>query len=197
MSFGGGERFRPAAPLIVVALVGVCIASNRFHGDSRERIGLAAAAFWPTARLVAPIAILFAAPLFAMGWAKRFWWDWDIAWSFLGYPVWSFAQEYAVLGFVNNRLEDALGNHRAVVPWLNGLLFSFAHIPNPILMTATFIAGVTFTMIFERRRHLIPIALAHALIGVGISLAFADVYGVMSVGPGYVHRIGSVAPLRP
>ena len=77
----------------------------------------------------------------------------------------------------------------------NAALFSLAHLPNPILMTATFAAGFAFTAIFRRHRHLVPIALAHAAVGVAIALAFANINGSMSVGPGYERRVG-MPPIR-
>jgi hypothetical protein len=187
----GGGRFRPGTLFLALALVALCIGSNLLHGDSRERVGLDPKHFWPCLRLVALVAVPVAIPLFLVGITKRFYWPWDLPFALAGYPVWGFAQEYALLGFVNNRLEDGMGGYENLLPWVNALLFSLAHLPNPILMTATFAAGMASTLIFRRHRHLVPIALGHALVGTGISLAFANINGSMSVGPGYLWRVGT------
>ena len=187
----GGEKLRPTVLLIAIVLLAVCICSNVLHGDSLRRIGLSSEELWPCARLVAIVSVPLLIPLMFFAWKNRFYAPWDTAFALLGYPLWGFVQEYALLGFVANRLEDGMERQVALVPWVNGLLFSMAHLPNPVLMTATFISGVLFTQIFLRHRQLVPIAIAHALFGIGISLAFSAINGVMSVGPGYGLRIGS------
>lgn len=186
----GGDWVDRIKLVIIVLLVGLCVFSNRRHRDSKERIGLRGAHFFPAFGLALIVTLPLMVPLFIVGLHKRLYWPWDLAWAMAGYPVWGFAQEYALLGFVNNRLEDALPGHPALVPWLNGFLFSMCHLPNPVLMAFTFVAGNVFTLIFRRHRNLFAIALVHALMGIAISLAFADINGVMSVGPGYGTRIG-------
>lgn len=190
-----GGRFRPTILVIALIMIALCIASNVLHKDTLERIGLASEHFWPCLRLVVFAGLPIVVPLIVIGLSKRAHWPWDLAFAVAGYPVWGFAQEYALLGFVNNRLEDVMIGRESLTPWINGLLFSMAHLPNPVLMVVTFAAGVVFTMVFRRHRHLVPIALMHAAVGVGISLAFADINGIMSVGPGYGTRLGEL-PLK-
>ena len=186
----GGHWVEAIILVVILLLVGLCVASNVWHGDSRERVGLGGAQFWPALKLGLLVTLPVMIPLFVMGSHKRLYWPWDLAWAMAGYPVWGFAQEYALLGFVNNRVEDALPKHPALIPWINGFLFSMCHLPNPILMLFTFVAGGVFTLIFRRHRNLFAIALVHALMGIAISLAFADINGIMSVGPGYAKRLG-------
>lgn len=185
-----GGRFRPTILIVAIIMVAVCVGSNFFHGDSLKRIGFSSSEFFPclgwATLVVTPVII----PLAILAMKNRFYWPWDLAWAVAGYPIWGFAQEFALLGFVNNRLEDALPGHEALIPWINGFLFAMAHLPNPLLMMFTFAAGAGFTAIFRRHPHLVPLALAHAAVGTAISLAFANVNGVMSVGPGYGARLG-------
>jgi hypothetical protein len=185
-------RFRPTILLVAAAMAVLCVGSNRMHGDTRERLGFDPRHFWPSFRLTALVTLPVLIPLLILGWTKRSDWPWNLPFALAGYPVWSFVQEYALLGFVNNRLEEAMAGHERLLPWINGFLFSMAHLPNPVLMVATFLAGVAFTWIFRRERHLVPISIAHAAVGIAISLAFADIYGIMSVGPGYGARIGQL-----
>lgn len=187
-----GGKWRPSALLIAVMLLIICVASNKFHRDTAQRIGLTLENFWPAMRLLLPWALPVLAALLIYGWSKRYAMEWNLWFVFLGYPIWGFAQEYTLLGFVANRLEDGLPEKQGLVPWLNGFLFSLAHLPNPVLMLATFISGVLFTSVFFRRRNLLAPALIHALVGVAISLAFADIHGIMSVGPGYSRRLGTL-----
>lgn len=190
--WGGKDALHIPALVIAVLLVGICVSSNKFHGDTKERIGFSPDEFWPSLKMISLLAVPLMIPLYVYGWKNRLYWGWDLWFGFLGYPVWGFAQEYALLGFVGNRLEDGLPGRRWLVPWINGFLFAMAHLPNPVLMTVTFISGVLFTHVFFKHRQLLSLALIHALFGIGISLAFSPVYGIMSVGPGYIRRIGQL-----
>ncbi len=186
-----GDRIRPTILIVALLIVAICVGSNFLHGDSAARIGFAPSQFIPCLTWAMLIVLPVAVPLAFVALKHRFYWPWDLAWSLAGYPVWGFAQEYALLGFVNNRLEEVMAGHESLLPWVNGFLFAMAHLPNPVLMIVTFGAGVAFTSIFRRHRHLVPLALAHAIVGVAIALAFANVNGVMSVGPGYGTRVGT------
>lgn len=187
-----GEKWRPTALLGALILVGICVASNKFHHDTRGRIGLTFSGTGRSLKLLLPWVLPVALVLFIIGWPKRHQADWNLLFSILGYPVWGLVQEYTLLGFVANRLEDGWPERKPLLPWINGFLFSLVHLPNPVLMTTTLVAGVLFTRVFYRERNLYAPALVHALVGVGISLALADVYGVMSVGPGYFKRVGNL-----
>lgn len=186
-----GDRFRPTILLVALLIVALCVGSNVLHGDSAARIGFTPSQFLPCLGWSMAVVVPIVLPLAVLAAKNRFYWPWNLAWSLAGYPIWGFAQEYALLAFVNNRLEDGLEGHEKLLPWINGFLFAMAHLPNPVLMTVTFAAGATFTAIFRRHRHLVPLALAHAIVGVALALAFADVNGVMSVGPGYGIRVGN------
>jgi hypothetical protein len=187
----GGRGQRPAAVIIVLVLVGISVGSNFLHGDSWERVGLSTKNFLPNLKLTGlvcgPIVLLF----WAYVWRHRYDGYWDSAFVFAGYPIWAFVQEYVLLGFVGNRIEDGI-EKISLVPWINGFLFGMAHLPNPVLMTVTFFSGVLFTTLFLKRRHLVPLSVVHALVGIGINMAFGQINGIMSVGPGYYARVGTL-----
>jgi membrane protease YdiL (CAAX protease family) len=70
---------------------------------------------------------------------------------------------------------------------LVGILFGSAHIPNPILMVATTVAGFVFAEVFARHRNIWPIALAQAVGGLLIAaVSPASLIHNMRVGPGYL-----------
>jgi membrane protease YdiL (CAAX protease family) len=187
----GEQFFKPPVLLLAPIMIALCLASNRIHRDSLERVGLHPKNFGRAMRMSAPW-FLPVVILAAVAWGKKAPSGWDFWFSLFGYPVWAFAQDYALLSFIGNRLEDALPTEKLLVAPLNAALFSAVHYPNPILMVATFIGGWVFTSIFMKTRHLVPLALLHAAFGVGISLATSDMYGAMSVGPGYNRRMGEI-----
>ena len=182
---------KPLVPVLAVAMIALSVASNVAHDDSLDRVGLSPTEFEACARAVARYALPVAVAIAPIAWKNRMWAPWSSTFAVAMYPVWAFAQEYALLAFAANRLEDGLPGRERLVPWVNGLLFALAHLPNPVLMTATFVGGVVFTRTFLRHRNLLPIVAAHAVIGLLLSLAASPISGVMSVGPGYGARVGN------
>ncbi len=186
-----GGKHRPTIAIVIAAMLGLCLLSNRIHGDSWERIGFAKKNFWPNLRWSFAVGVPLLIPLVIIAARKEYQGEWNLLFMMLVYPIWGFVQEYALLGFVANRLEDGLPDHKRMIPWNNGFLFAMAHLPNPALICVTFVAGTLFTAIYFKHRHLIPLALVHAAFGIAINLAFGHIRGIMSVGPGYWARVGT------
>jgi membrane protease YdiL (CAAX protease family) len=83
------------------------------------------------------------------------------------YAIWSLVQEFLAQSFFFVRLEQTMTRRRAVIA--NAAIFAVAHIPNPILMPATFLVGLAFTEAFRRYRNIYPIAVAHAMLGLSLA----------------------------
>lgn len=206
LTIWGGQwvGVRPPGFLAAVLLLGFCGWSARRRGETRESLGWDRRWLVPCARLTALWAGL---PLLALiVWAA--WPPWPsaerllygakgapaglqgwplpavLALGLLRYPLWALAQEYALLSFSANRWRALAGPGPAAL--LNGLCFALVHAPNPLLMAAAFAAGVLFTRIFFRTPHLAPLALAHMLAGLALSVIFRDFYPAMMVGPAYL-----------
>jgi membrane protease YdiL (CAAX protease family) len=206
LTIWGGQWIGVRPPgLVAAALIAAfCAWSARRNGEGRERLGFDRRWLGPSARKTA----LWAGPFLLVLVVKAAWppwptperllygakgvpgalsgWPWPavLALGLLRYPLWSSVQEYALLSFSANRVRSLVPNPWAAA-FLNGALFCLAHAPNPILMTATFIAGVVFTRIFFDAPHVVPPALAHALAGLCLSVIFRDFYPAMMVGPAY------------
>jgi len=67
-----------------------------------------------------------------------------------------------------------------------GIIFAILHWPNPVLMPATFIAGVAMSWLFLKERNVLPLAIWHMVLGVliGWAMPIAWHHG-LRVGPGY------------
>jgi membrane protease YdiL (CAAX protease family) len=101
------------------------------------------------------------------------------------YAIWALEQEFILQSFFYLRLESVLGHRRAV--WFAGSLFAAAHVPSPVLTVLGFFGALLFCELFHRYRALLPIALAHALLGLTIAASLPDsVLHHMRVGIGYV-----------
>ena len=87
---------------------------------------------------------------------------------FLIYPVWSFLQQFVLQALIASNLEK-LGWARAAIIPIAALLFGVAHLPDWPLAALCAVAGVAWTAIYLRSRHLPLLALTHAWLG---ALAF-------------------------
>jgi membrane protease YdiL (CAAX protease family) len=106
---------------------------------------------------------------------------WRAVWQ---YSIWAQVQEFILLSFMFVRLESLLGGRRAVIG--AAILFSLAHIPNPVLTIGTFIGGFLFCEMFRRFRSVLPIGIVHALLGLAIAVSFSSgIVHHMRVGIGY------------
>jgi membrane protease YdiL (CAAX protease family) len=106
--------------------------------------------------------------------------------SLAAYGVWCAFQQYLAQSYFHNRLMEVIRN-RHLSSLLVGIIFGSAHIPNPILMVATTVAGVVFAEVFARHRNIWPIALAQTVGGLLIAaVSPASLIHNMRVGPGYL-----------
>jgi len=105
-------------------------------------------------------------------------------WRIWGYSFWALEQEFILNSFLFLNLERLAGTRRAIV--LSALVFAVAHIPNPLLMALTLLAGLVFCAVFARYRNIWPLAVAHALLGITVAFSAPDsITHHMRVGLGY------------
>ena len=113
--------------------------------------------------------------------------DEAIGWRVLAYIPWALAQQFAALCFFFRRLERLLGNGMSAVI-VTAVLFAGAHVPNPVLMSATLIAEFLWTLAYRRCRNLYAISLAHAILAVAVTVSVPVAWHhSMRVGIGYLH----------
>ncbi len=104
-----------------------------------------------------------------------------------GYVIWAFLQQFILQGFVLLRLlRLGLTPRRAVV--IAAVMFTCAHIPNPVLMPLTLIWGLISCAVFLRYRNLYTLGLAHGILGICIAVTVPNaLQHHMRVGLGYLH----------
>lgn len=101
------------------------------------------------------------------------------------YFISAFVQQYILQGFFHRRLMMVFAAER-LNRFLVALIFSTIHMPNPVLIGATFLGGFYSALIFTRYPNLIPLSLAHGLLGTLLSRSLPGwLIHKMRVGPGY------------
>jgi membrane protease YdiL (CAAX protease family) len=106
--------------------------------------------------------------------------------TYVGYIIWTFVQQLLLQCFFLSRLLRLISNPRlaAVVA---ALIFAAAHLPNPILAPVTLLWGLAACLLFLGYRNLYTLAIAHAILGVTLTIAVpASVHHNMRVGLGYL-----------
>ena len=125
-----------------MALWALILVSHVLHRDTLRGLGLGRSGFRASAQWVLPLAILLYLPLLFYGFrtpplcsSAR---PGNLLFSLLGYGCWCAFQQYLTQSYFHNRLMLVIRN-RHVSSALVGIMFSATHIPNLILMVATWL----------------------------------------------------------
>jgi len=176
-------------PYLWIPLLAAVLFSHWVHHDTPKEMGLTGHEFWPCARLCLPVLAAVVLPAVVYGlWnhssAARL--ESAHVWLSLGgYLLWCSFQQYLTQSYFHRRLMKIIRT-----PHLSSLviatMFAGAHIPNPVLMAATFAGGLVFAEIFIRCPNIWPLAFVQAVAGflIGV-LSPSWIIHSMRVGPGY------------
>jgi Type II CAAX prenyl endopeptidase Rce1-like len=154
-----------------------------------KALGFRITGLWRSLWVIA-VALLIATSAFALAYALQTLHTpgGPIMWikAFLGYAIWSFVQQLLLQGFFLLRLLRLLPNKTAAVVTA-ATIFAAAHLPNPILTPLTLLWGLSACFLFLRYRNIYPLAVAHAILGICITVTIpAPVIHNMRVGRGYL-----------
>jgi Type II CAAX prenyl endopeptidase Rce1-like len=182
-------RWQYSDPHLWIAFLPTLGASHVVHRDTLADLGLGRASLGPSARLALPLMLALYLPLAAYGLASGrlhlLWPHFAALTYFLSYGAWCVIQQYLTQSYFHNRLMRVIRN-RHISSALVGVMFGAAHIPNPVLMPVTAIAGFIFSEIFARHRNIWPLALAQTVGGFLVAaVSPAWLIHNMRVGPGY------------
>jgi membrane protease YdiL (CAAX protease family) len=111
--------------------------------------------------------------------------------SVAGLFPWALFQQYGLVAVFSRRLR-LISDKPFVTDVGCATIFALLHLPNPLLMSATFGAGYCVSVLFRRSPNLFALALAHALVSSTIHHALPDAITLsMSVGPGCLLKIAT------
>lgn len=129
-----------------------------------------------TAALVASLLHTLHHPGGAVGWIR----------AFGGYAVWALMQQLLLQGYFLLRLLRLVPS-ATFAAITAATIFALAHLPNPILTPVTLLWGLAACFVFLRCRNIWPLAIAHAIFGICISVTIpGPVLHNMRVGLGYL-----------
>lgn len=109
-----------------------------------------------------------------------------IATHSFAYFIWAIVQQFILQSYFFLRLERLLSSRSAAIG--STVLFTLAHIPNPVLVSVCFFAGWAACEIFRRQRNIYCLGVAHAILGLTVAVTVPNhIQRHMRVGIGYFH----------
>jgi membrane protease YdiL (CAAX protease family) len=180
------NRWAAVAMITILVLVLIDVLIDR---PSPERLGLGLPKMFGAGLVLGIGFATVAVMVILVHWlggqipANPAWWpNLHLAW---GYVIWALIQEFMLQSFFFNRFEELCGSSAAV--WMASTLFAAAHLPSPVLTTATLIGALFFCEMYSRYRSIYPLAIVHAMLGLTIAIITPDsLLHHMRVGIGYL-----------
>jgi membrane protease YdiL (CAAX protease family) len=169
---------------LVVLVVCVLVSHPRVRALGIGLSGMKGAAWTvPVAALVCGATILAAAKLGTLALLHG---PQPVYWRSIFYAMWALEQQFILNSFFYKRFEHLMGETTAAVV-VTALLFSLVHLPNPVLVPATFVGGLLFVESFRRWRNIYPLAIAHAMFGLTLAITVPNEWiRHMRVGIGFL-----------
>lgn len=181
-----------AASLAIAALCLVfMVADHRLHGESLRDLGFRSDNFVAALKLVAMVALPSITILLLGGWylgtlhsplPQR---GSIILWLAPLGIAWGVLQQYWIQSFINTRAMQAFG-HGSVSIIVVAATFGLLHMPNPVLAIVTFLMGLAFGWIYQRKPNVYALGLAHSFLTLVFVSSLPDrVLGGLRVGLHY------------
>lgn len=102
------------------------------------------------------------------------------------YLLWAIIQQTIQQTFFLPRFEQVT-QRGLMASFLTALLFGVAHLPNPVLTPVTFVGGWVLSELFRRYRSVLPLGIAHGVVGMAIAVSVPDhIQHHMRVGVSYL-----------
>jgi hypothetical protein len=174
--------------ILFTAVVAIgCLIVLCSQGSNPARTDISPGAWNWTLKIAFTTSIIILGVGLAAGWLHKPTSRWPVVIGSIFYLFWAALQQFVLQSFFFVRLQRLLGDSRFTIV-VCALLFCLAHLPSIILVIATFFAALFFCESFRRFRTIYPIAVAHSMLALALSMAVPErLLRQMRVGATYLH----------
>lgn len=156
----------PWVALPVVLILAICIRHDSKSGDW----GCSRRAFWPALGWSVALTVPLGAALWYIGHAQGAPPSRPAPLlDFLYVIAWGGAQQFVLQTVILRESQKVLRRGAMI---LAAAIFASLHLPNPFLVTVTFVGGLAWCGIYVRYPNIVPLALSHATATVIILMSF-------------------------